>query len=304
LEGLEFDEERAKWAATYPFQIPPFALQDNHEQMYRYTLAQEKRLAKQGRTQEFNAEFYKTVECSVLKEIGPEEMAAWNGQVNYFSMVEALKEGPHSTTPLRICLRQPKLVSLSLNDCLLRGQSELVDLFMVTLCTREHRYALMKDVSKFSQRLDADPIAQNLRRVMWRGDDTSAEMKVYINTTFNFGNKPAGCIAIAAARETAEKFGGMHPEAAWFLKYRTYVDDATAGADSMERLRTLSEEMEVVAKQGGFEFKETLMSGDTENADGELHKGAGTDMGDRGDHLRVDVKLNLGAKRGGPPPHG
>ncbi len=49
----------------------------------------------------------------------------------------------------------------------------------------------------------ADPIAQNLRRVMWRGGDTSAEMKVYITTTVNFGDKPAGCIAIAAARETA-----------------------------------------------------------------------------------------------------
>jgi hypothetical protein len=28
-----------------PLQIPPFALQDNYKQVYRYTLAQEKRLA-------------------------------------------------------------------------------------------------------------------------------------------------------------------------------------------------------------------------------------------------------------------
>jgi hypothetical protein len=28
-------------------------------------------------------------------------MAAWDGPVNYISMVEAFKEGPHSTTPLR-----------------------------------------------------------------------------------------------------------------------------------------------------------------------------------------------------------
>jgi hypothetical protein len=69
---------------------------------------------------------------------------------------------------------------------------------------------------------------------MWRGGDEEAEMKVYITTTVNFGDKPAGCIAIATARETAERFGGGHPEAAWFLKYRTYVDDATAGADTME----------------------------------------------------------------------
>ncbi len=42
------------------------------------------------------------------------------------------------------------------------------------------------------------------------------------------------------------------------------MDDATAGADSKERLMELSQEMETVAKRGGFEFKETLMSGDKE----------------------------------------
>jgi hypothetical protein len=90
--------------------------------VFKYTLAQERRLAKQGRTEEFNEEFYKTVERGVFKEITREEMAAWGGPVNYISMVEAFKEGPHSTTPLRICmnssLKQPKPVSLSLNDCL------------------------------------------------------------------------------------------------------------------------------------------------------------------------------------------
>jgi hypothetical protein len=52
LEGLKFNMERGRWSATYPFHIPPSTLKD--DQVYRYTLAQEKRLAKQGQTQEFN----------------------------------------------------------------------------------------------------------------------------------------------------------------------------------------------------------------------------------------------------------
>jgi hypothetical protein len=102
----------------------------------------------------------------------------------------------------------------------------------VTLCIREQRYALTKDLSKFYQRVDADPVAQNLRLIMWRGGNTLAEMKEYITTSVNFGDKPAGCIAIAVARETAAKFKGIHPEAVWFLKYRTYMDDATAHSRS------------------------------------------------------------------------
>jgi hypothetical protein len=134
---------------------------------------------------------------------------------------------------------------------------------------------------------------------MWRGGDATAEMKVYITTTVNFRDKPAGCIAIAAARETAERFGGKFPKAAWFLKFRTYMDAATAGADTMARLKRLSSEMEAVARQGGFEFKETLMSGDKEKDDSEPHKVLGLIWETEKDRLRVDVKLNLGAKRAG-----
>jgi hypothetical protein len=55
LDGLKFNGAQEKWTATYPFRIPPSTLQDHSEQVYRYTLVQERRLAKQERTQKFNA---------------------------------------------------------------------------------------------------------------------------------------------------------------------------------------------------------------------------------------------------------
>jgi hypothetical protein len=124
-------------------------------------------------------------------------------------------------------------------------------------------------------------------------------MKVYVTTTVNFGDKPAGCIAIAAAREMAEMDEGEFREAARFLQNRTYVDDAMASADSIERLRTLSGELEAVARRRSFEFKETLMSGDKEDENGEPHKVLGLIWETEADHLRVNVKLNLGAKTAG-----
>jgi hypothetical protein len=222
LEGLKFNEERRKWTVSYPFFIPPSELKDNYQQVKTYTERMEKRLIKQGRVEEFNSQFKDTVERGVFRELSEEELKEWKGPLNYIAMVEAFKNGPHATTPLRICmnssLKQPPPVKKSLNDCLMKGPPALVDLFTITLSFREHRYALAKDLSKFYQKVEADELTQHMRRILWRDCDGSKEMRVYVTTTVNFGDRPAGCIAIAALRETAERYGADLPIAAWYLK--------------------------------------------------------------------------------------
>ena len=159
-------------------------------------------------------------------------------------------------------LRQPPPVKKSLNDCLMKGPPAFVDLFTITLSFREHRYALTKELAKFYQRVEADNLSQHMRRVLWRDCDSSKDLRIYVTMTVNFGDYPAGCIPLAAMRKTAERYSSDLPEASWFLKCRTYVDDAVAGAETMEKLRQLSAEVETVVARGGFQFKKTLMSGD------------------------------------------
>jgi hypothetical protein len=218
-------------------------------------------------------------------------------------MVEAFKNGPNATTPLRICmnssLKQPPPVKKSLNDCLMKGPPALVDLFTITLSFREHRYALAKDLSKFYQKVEADELTQHMRRILWRDCDGSKEMRIYVTTTVNFGDRPAGCIAIAALRETAERYGTDLPTAAWYLKYRTYVDDAVAGADTQEGMVKLSSDLETLAGRGGFQFKGTLMTGDAAADPSEPRKVLGLIWETQEDKLQVDVKLNTGGKVGG-----
>ncbi len=67
---------------------------------------------------------------------------------------------------------------------------------------------------------------------------------MYVIITANFGEKPAGCIAIVAINKKVRLFGGMKNDGIWFLTKRTKVDDATAGADTLEELHKLSREME------------------------------------------------------------
>jgi hypothetical protein len=100
-------------------------------------------------------------------------------------------------------MKQPPPIRKSLNDILMRGPSALADLFTVTVGFREHRFALTKDLSKFYNCVLAVELAQHMRRVVWRYGDDGAKVKVFITTNVNFGDRPAGCIAIAAVTETS-----------------------------------------------------------------------------------------------------
>ncbi len=231
----------------------------------------------------------------------PREVAdQYRGPVNYISMVEAFKTGPHTTTPLRISMnssmKQPKPSGVSLNDCRLKGPPALADLYTVILSIREHKVAFTKDISKFYQCVEADEAAQHVRRILWRFGEGSREPNIFVTTRVNNGDRPAGCIAIAAVRETASRFGKGREKAAWFLKNRTYVYDATGGASTLKAAKQSSQDMEDILENGGFCFKETVMSWDPLGEDGELRKVLGLRWDTQRDEICVDIKLNNGEK--------
>ncbi len=300
LSKLRLDVGRKKWVAGYPFNTMVERLIDNYNQAKGYMSKMEARLLKTGRLDEFNRQFQDNVDRGVFKAVPREEVDRYKGPVNYISMVEAFKTKPHATTPLRICMnssmKQPKPSGVSLNDCLLKGPPALADLYTVTLGMREHKVAFTKDISKFYQCVEADKSVQHVRRNLWRFGEGAREPTIFVTTRVNYGDWPAGCIAIAAVRETASRFGEGKETAAWFLKNRTYVDDATRGASTLGAARRVSQDMEDILENGGFRFKETVMSGDPLGEDGELRKVLGLRWDTERDKICVDIKLNYGEK--------
>ncbi len=144
--------------------------------------------------------------------------------------------------------------------------------------------------------MEADKSAKHVRRILWRFGEGAREPTIFVTTRVNYGDRPAGCIAIAAIRETASRFGGGKEKAAWFLKNRTYVADATGGASTLGAARQVSQDMEDILENGGFRFKETVMSGDPLGEDGELRKVLGLRWDTERDEICVDIKLNYGKK--------
>jgi hypothetical protein len=300
--GLSLDEKEKKWTAEYPYLLNPEVMKDNKGQAMACLTRLENQLIKKNELQAFKEQFEEAVDRGVFKKLTEEELKKWTGPVNYISMVVAYKEGAHSTTPLRICLnsamKQPSSKK-SFNDLLMKGLSALTDLYEVTLGHREFVFALAADIKKLYNGIKVDLITMNLRRILWRDGQQEKEPDTYITTTVAFGDKPAGCIAITAVRETAKRYQHLCPQAAWFIQNRAYVDDLTGGADSLEELEEIGLGMKKIIELGGFTLKETIKSGDPVKDLTNLRKILGIKWDTEKDRLLLDVKVNFSDKRRG-----
>jgi hypothetical protein len=94
-------------------------------------------------------------------------------------------------------------------------------------------------------------------------------------------------------------FSSGKDDTTWFLTERTYVDDATARANTRDELLKLSKEMEEIAACGGFTFKETMMSGDPVEDPSHPKKVLGLIWDTAVDRLWMNVKVNFSGKQKG-----
>ena len=81
------------------------------------------------------------------------------------------------------------------------------------------------------------------------------EADVYVITSMSFGDKPAGNIATLALRKTAEMGKETYPKGANVIQNSTYVDDITDSVDSLNKAKELTEDIDKLLQQGGFEIK-------------------------------------------------
>ncbi len=78
----------------------------------------------------------------------------------------------------------------------------------------------------------------------------------------NIGDKPAGCIAQLAMRETANlpQFSHLTDECQ-VLHEHSYVDDILTSHNCREKLEVITKNVELILKAGGFALKPWVFSG-------------------------------------------
>lgn len=266
-EGLTYvtEDNHSKdphWHASYPWLDDPVSLPNNKSAVEATYYRTEKQLAKtpQWKTA-YTAQVHDMLNRGAAVKLSEETLLKWSGPVWYVSHLIA--PNPHSvTTPVRLVWNSSqKFRGVSLNDMLMKGPDVLNQIRAVLLRFRGGKHAALGDIKKMYNSVWLEDREVHMHRFLWR-DSEHEELGEYAITRVNIGDKPAGCIAQVAMRETANlpSFRELEEERQ-VLHRDSYVDDILTSHDDEDRLKTITANVQKILKAGGFELKPWVYSG-------------------------------------------
>lgn len=248
--------------ASYPWLEDPASLPNNKRTVEATFLRTERQLSREPEWKSaYTAQVHDMVDRKAAIKLSEDMIANWKGPVWYVSHLIA--PNPHSvTTPVRLVWNSSqKCNGVSLNDLLMKGPDVLNQIRAVLLRFRGRIYAALGDIKKMYNSVWLEDREVHLHRFLWR-DSEDEELGEYAITRVNIGDKPAGCIAQLAMRETANLPSFTHlKDEQQVLQKDSYVDDILTSHNSLDQLRIITANVERILKAGGFELKPWVLSG-------------------------------------------
>ena len=250
------------WDTAYPWRGDPASLPDNRRAVEATFRRTESRLEREPVWKAaYGEQIHDMVKRGVAVKLSEEEMEAWKGPKWYISHLVA--PNPHSaSTPMRIVWNSSQeFQGWSLNDLLHKGPDVLNPIRGVLLRYRSGQNAALGDVRKMYNSIWLKDEEVHLHRFLWR-DDSQNEIETFAIVRVNIGDKPAGCIAQVAMRETANlpQFSAMLKERR-VLEEDCYVDDILTSDNDLDALRKTTSGVEKILMAGGFSLKPWVLSG-------------------------------------------
>ncbi|KAK7918663.1 hypothetical protein WMY93_009947 [Mugilogobius chulae] len=249
------------WHAKYPWTEEPESLPNNKRAVEATFLRTEKQLSKEPEWKTaYTSQVHEMVDRKAAVKLSKDVLQSWAGPVWYVSHLIA--PNPHSvSTPVRLVWNSSQRYrGLSLNDMLIKGPDVLNPIRAVLLRFRAGVFAALGDIRKMYNSVWLEEREVHLHRFLWR-DTEDSEIEDFAITRVNIGDKPAGCIAQVAMRETANLPPFSHlKEERRVLEEDAYVDDILTSHNDLDHLNLLTSNIERILRAGGFYMKPWVYS--------------------------------------------
>ncbi|XP_075157594.1 uncharacterized protein LOC142230857 [Haematobia irritans] len=175
---------------------------------------------------------------------------------HYYLPLHAVIKPESTTTKLRVVFNASASTSngLSLNDILRTGPVLQNDLVVLILRWRFFRFVFNGDITKMYRQIKVDPKYTPYQRILFRKSPSDPIQDYELNTA-TFGIKCAPYLAIRTIIQLAEDNRFIYPLASDILRHSMYVDDALAGAHTIEEAVKARDQLILALRSGGFEMR-------------------------------------------------
>ncbi|XP_066595949.1 uncharacterized protein [Prorops nasuta] len=194
---------------------------------------------------------------SVMQEyIDKGHMALVNSEVEegYYLPHHAVIINDSITTKVRVVFDASAKgdKGVSLNEVLLTGPVIQDKLTEHLIRIRLKRYMITADIEKMYRQILVHPDDRRYQRIVWFHQN---EIRTFELKTVTFGVSSSSFLAIRTLKQLAEDEGDKYPIGARVLKENLYVDDLLAGANTLQEIIKIREELIALLRKGGFKIR-------------------------------------------------
>ena len=244
--------EEGKFIVPLPKRLVETKLGESRSQAVRRFLSFERSIHSRGIFPEVQKVIQEYFDQYHAEEVPPGDLEKPQNQVFYLPIHVVTKESS-TTTKIRAVFDASAITStgISLNSILMVGPTVHPPLTDVLIRFRNHRIAMIADVSRMYRAILLTEPDKDLHRFVWR-NNPSEQLRDYWMTRITFGVSASSFIANMCVKQNASDFGSQYPKAAKQVETSFYVDDYLGGADTPQEAMKLQEEMHSLFLRGGF----------------------------------------------------
>ena len=256
------------WRVTFPWTMPKCNLIDNKQAVIGVMNATAKKLNRDPKWREiYEAQLKDLISRGFAREVSDQEILEFkkSGGVIYYIAHQMALNPDSKTTPVRTVFNCSQVYKgYSLNSSMALGPEHgLNSLHGILLRFREGMFGAQGDISKQYYMLRIEPEDSMVQLWLWQfsGETT---IRTFCMNRLSMGVKPSANFAVIAMKETSKlyDFEEKYPVARKALSEDSYMDNTFITASSAAKLQSKIKEIEHVAKQGGFQYKEWIVSGE------------------------------------------
>jgi len=173
----------------------------------------------------------------------------------YYMPHHAVVKETSNTTKVRIVFDASTKTNngLSLNDVLLVGPTIQNNLISHLIRFRAYQYVITADIEKMFRQVWLHEDDRRYQRILWRRNHTIDTFQL---NTLAFGVASSPFLAIRIVKKLASDERHRYPRAAEILENHLYVDDLLTGAETINKVREIRDEITALLARGGFAIRQ------------------------------------------------